>query len=690
MPPRKEARKTRRERAALESSEPKAGPRTSPSSHRYWYALPIAAAGLLLVLQAWHRYPIVHAEPAGRFEDPDASFHARRVERTIAGGSFLPPVFDSFENFPQGGRAVWPPLHDASIALMARLGGSTPSAPGKGMPFAGVFPVLQILLCLLLAASIARRAAGDRAGIVTAWLFALTPWLARRGAYGEIDHNVTELLCGLLFLSVASRISAEPAETRASRLVPAALLWAGVVLLSLGFYAGSVLSAAIVACGLVALDFLDSRARGAHAARLSLGFGVAALVLPIFAGLRVKPDASDFWRLGPVYVLILAVSAVGLAAAALVCALTFKRFDKRVHSLALLGGALGVTAALLQPTIAWGGFAKGLGFIGSRDPWLKTIDEFQPLLIHADALTKTMPAFLVALVSLVAFGFALFVHRRKGLSTALLVLVPSAVPFLLLATLTLAQSRFVCPAIALGTVAAGIAWSLSFEDPLARWSNRIALTAGILFSSWFVLATLGATFHPGDAPRDTSWVGEQAGLVLKQIAARPTDPPSWGVLAPWGQGHHLLRASGLAVALNPFGSSHPGFEKKLQLFLEGSPAKAAAGLDELKLRYVVVENPVNVVPNAAICLGEDPALYFSGTRGRMAETLAGAKTLCARLFTRDAEPYADDSEADRSALKRFRVIWNPNEPTFGADGRPLPRFKIFELVTPIPGVPPGG
>ncbi|MEO6326230.1 MAG: hypothetical protein ABIT01_06960, partial [Thermoanaerobaculia bacterium] len=227
MPPRKEARKTRRERASLDTPEARSEPRRSPSFLKYRYALQVAAAALLLVLQAWHRFPIVHAEPAGRFEDPDANFHARRVERTIASGSFLPPVLDAFENFPAGGRAVWPPLHDASVALLARLGGSTAAAPARGLPFAGAFPVLEILGCLLLAAALARRAAGDRAGVITAWLFALTPWLARRGAYGEIDHNVTELLCGLAFLSLAMKLAVLPDETRLARRVPAALLGAG-------------------------------------------------------------------------------------------------------------------------------------------------------------------------------------------------------------------------------------------------------------------------------------------------------------------------------------------------------------------------------------------------------------------------------------------------------------------------------
>ena len=68
----------------------------------------------------------------------------------------LPPVFDPFENFPDGGRALWPPLHDAALALMARLGGSTAAErPEAGLLVAAAFPVVEMVLALLVAAAIA-------------------------------------------------------------------------------------------------------------------------------------------------------------------------------------------------------------------------------------------------------------------------------------------------------------------------------------------------------------------------------------------------------------------------------------------------------------------------------------------------------------------------------------------------------
>src|SRR5690349_11558276 len=109
------------------------------------YGMHLAGAILLLLLTSLHPLATVISVPQGRFQDPDAAFHAHRVERTIAERRLLPPVFDAFESFPEGGRAAWPPLHDAVLALLARLGGSTAAEPSRGLRVAAAFPVLELL-----------------------------------------------------------------------------------------------------------------------------------------------------------------------------------------------------------------------------------------------------------------------------------------------------------------------------------------------------------------------------------------------------------------------------------------------------------------------------------------------------------------------------------------------------------------
>src|SRR5258708_24073495 len=87
--------------------------RPRPPLSRWALRAHLLGAALTIALLAWHREATVASQPGGRFEDPDAMFHARRVVREIVSRRWLPPVFDAFENFPDGGRAVWPPLHDA-------------------------------------------------------------------------------------------------------------------------------------------------------------------------------------------------------------------------------------------------------------------------------------------------------------------------------------------------------------------------------------------------------------------------------------------------------------------------------------------------------------------------------------------------------------------------------------------------
>ncbi|HEX7527718.1 MAG TPA: STT3 domain-containing protein, partial [Thermoanaerobaculia bacterium] len=251
------------------------------------FRLGVAAAAFAAALFASHRYATVLSEPFGRFEDPDAMFHARRAARAVAEGTLLPPVLDRFENFPGGGRALWPPLHDAALALLARLGGSTREAPAHGLPFAAALPVLELVLAVVVAAVLARKTGGDRGGLAAAWLLALTPALARRGAFGEIDHNLTEVLFCLLLVAFVSQLSSKVRQSLPGLLgsISWAVGWALVVLLALGFYAGLVLSAGIAAAAACAAAvFLEGEeGKGAGLPALAGGFALAAALLPAFA-----------------------------------------------------------------------------------------------------------------------------------------------------------------------------------------------------------------------------------------------------------------------------------------------------------------------------------------------------------------------------------------------------------------------
>ncbi len=667
--------------------------------------LQVAAACLLGALLAWHRHGTVVSESGGRFEDPDAMFHARRATRAVAEGTLLPPATDRFENFPEGGRALWPPLHDATLALLARAGGSTREEPARGMTTAAALPVLELVLAVVAAAAIARRLGGGPAGAAAAaFMLALTSAVARRAAFGEIDHNLTEVLFGLWMLLFVARISeissneketdgaAAPWATGLARDIGRAVAWAALVLVSLGFYTGLVMSAGVVgaaACAAALFEGKEDRRFVRLVASLALGFALAAAALPFFAALRVKPDPADPWRLGPVYTLLLSAAAAGCA----VVSLFILRRKSSAPSpgairsplgrnLALGALLLSAAAAAVQPRAAWGALGAGLGFVGARDPWLATIDEFRPMWTSPLALEGSLPALPVALVAL------FFAARawRKLAAARRATLVLASVPALAFLVLALSQKRFLPPACAFLAAAAGAAWTLD-ASPAAAWARRaVFAAAALVMLNVFGLTYLGLTFKGEPDPLVSA--GEAAAGVVRDATPPPGDPPAWGVLAPWDYGHEILRYAGRAVALNNFGTMQPGFARAMGVFLETDPANAVAELDALRLKYVVAVYPPNVIPGGAQSVHRDPARYFAGgyDADRLtpyAPTAEGALTFLVRLHLENGAPKPGDTPAARAALQRLALLWESPQTGPDPSGRPVPFMKLFE-VRPAP------
>ncbi len=448
------------------------------------------------------------------------------------------------------------------------------------------------------------------------------------------------------------------------------LLFGGGVLLALGFFAGLALSAALVAGGFLVRELAAPEEGEGISAVLAGGFALAALALPLFASLRARPDPGDPWRLGPVYVLVLAASALVSSAVALV-SFARERAARRRAALAVASGLVALALFVLGPPAARAGFVKGLGFVGSTDRWLSTIEEFRPV-TTLDPIVAILPA---ALAGLVLAGLALRARAWRAL--------PVLVPFLALLALALVQKRFLPLAAAFGAAAAGSAWTEARKTRGARLAVTAALVAGALAAAPRALSYAGLTLR-GESVAETS-AGELAGAMVRELTPEPGDPPAWGVLAPWDYGHAILRISGRAVALNNFGSFHPGFERALAIFLETSPAKAVEELTRLKLRYVVAAYAPNVVPQAAFVLRLDARRFFADGFSldrlpRYETTPDGERTLAVRLHLRDAAPLAGDSERERAALARFRKLAESPEQAPGPGGAPVPFLKLFEVA----------
>src|SRR5204863_5760913 len=159
--------------------------------------------------------------------------------------------------------------------------------------------------------------------------------------------------------------------------------------------------------------------------------------------------------------LVLCIGAAGTSGLALAL---LRGTGVRAHRLgALAGVALGSCVAAFQPGRAWAAMTKALGFLGSRDPWLATIEEFQPLFRRTRELSKAMPALLVGAVALAVF--AVTWRRRRDL---LMPLVGLAVPCAAFTLLALVQARFAGLAAAFAAAFAGAAWALTAGSVPAR------------------------------------------------------------------------------------------------------------------------------------------------------------------------------------------------------------------------------
>jgi len=339
---------------------------------------------------------------------------------------------------------------------------------------------------------------------------------------------------------------------------------------------------------------------------------------------------------------------------------------------------LAAATAVAQPHAAWGALAAGIGFVGARDPWLATIDEFRPMWMSLHALEASLPAIPVGLVALFFAARAwrkLEPPRRAALALA-------ALPAIVLFLLALSQKRFLPPAGAFLAAAAGTAWGLDTSG-VAVWTRRaVFAAAALVMLDVFGLTYLGLTFKGEPIPVVSA--GEAVAGVVRDATPPPGDPPAWGVLAPWDYGHEIVWYSGRAVALNNFGTMQPGFARAMGIFLETDPAKAVAELDALRLRYVFAVYPPNVIPGGAQAMRRDPARYFPGGYDPerlvpYAPTEEGARTFLVRLHLENGAARPDDSPAARAALQRLALLWESEQTGPGPAGPPVAFMKLFEL-----------
>lgn len=549
--------------------------------------------------------------------DPDAHYHLHRIARAVADFPLV-PAFEPRLDWPAGAAVPWAPGFDFLAAAMVRLAAGD-ADPGRADRVAALYPVLLGLIVVATTAALARRLTrgvpqSAAIAIVAALWVAVLPRPVLSSQLGRVDHHVFEALSMLLL-----GLWALWAIDRRGRPVSSRRAWIGfeavgalIVFAAGSGFTGSILYVTLAGSALIAFRLIervpDPARRGA--------WGLLGSGAPAFAGaalglfwlarpyVALHGEPLAYHRPSHLQPLLHGIAAIGCAVAVAVARVGRDEPDARHRLLrraALLAGLAFGAGLVALPALA-GALREGaLGWLGRRDPWLGSIDEFQPLFsswaLWRPEVARAAYHFngLPGLLAPIALPFGLvWVARARpapGLAFAGWTLA--------LGGLTLLQNRFgqvlspwyaVCLAVTSVAAASWLAERLGAlvpprgDDPssgptVSRPVVLALLVAGLALADPAIRQTLRWR-----APRPLTAI-ESAALFLR---GQPRDDTAPGVLASWAYGHSLLRLAERPVLTAGFGhwTGEAGFLAAEQ-FMYRREDELLALMERRRLSWVV-------------------------------------------------------------------------------------------------------
>jgi asparagine N-glycosylation enzyme membrane subunit Stt3 len=470
----------------------------------------------------------------------------------------------------------WPPLYDRLLGGIAHMTGATTQAEVlarvKWIP-----PIGSALFVALVVLWMDRRF-GRAAAIAAGAALAASPFVVTQSWVGSIDHHWTEpiFVVGMIACLLDRRPLLLALALTAAMFVQTALLIAAALVFVILFFT------------------TDGRAG-------AISFGIGAMAIALYRITRPPGYPDNAWFLGWTHAALFGAAAVACAYRAF-SPLAGRRWraapdEGRMlpnfrpspaasrHPLpakrgegslvfALLAGACVVLATPTAPAA----LLEGSHFFGG-EPWLRTINEFQPL-------WRGSAEDIVSIVVGLGVGAVLvwsLVRRDR-------VVAPFAILYLLLA---ISSRRFWSVGVPLLAIAGAIA-AASFAR---RWLRQLALAAvAIVPVVQFVLWML----YPSPPPSVAydPWF-RAAGFLQMQ--------PRDGVLAPWSVGHLLDIMAGRPVVIDNFGTmpDRVAFERAHDAFLTTHEETLARYCDERGVRFVAYDPPRGGMLSAAAILGLD-------------------------------------------------------------------------------------
>ena len=579
-------------------------------------ALAIAVGSLVFLIAILPRIrnssvAIVRGVP--QFAPFDELYQARRIAYS-ASHSLKALTFDP-EVGVSGAFCPWPPLYPLVAGNLARLSGAR--TPDQVLLRAAWFPPIAVSVLVAALAAFLTVRYSTYLGLISGIALATNvPWLDK-SRIASIDHHFLEpalvlgILAGVLLLRRAS-------TTRGTVL-------AGVVFALLLSVALFVQVALITAAGLAMVAVLlmpsqESRSRWAAA----LGFAVTAVAL-VIAGLSQRPGyPNDEWHLGWPHV----AAILGAAAAIATQAVLYRRGGKAAATgVALVVGALVVLAI---PGSAWA-FLGGSRFFGG-DPWLASIDEFQPL--FGGGVPPLLDFLSLGAGALLIASRAADSRWRAGDRVVLLLFAG------VYGIAAISARRFLV--IASPLLALGGAWVVS--DIRERSPRRAMALCALLLLPNIPLVALRMLRPSRPVP---AWASP-AFSAAQFVRSRPE--VSGRALPPWSWGHLVHIVGGRAVLIDNFGTmlGRVPFENATGILFSPSEEAVFRFCEANDVRYIILENPAMSLETGARIAGFPPAAYARGGE----PTRLGRASFWWRTYF----------SPDDSAFHRFRRVHGGSEP----------------------------
>jgi asparagine N-glycosylation enzyme membrane subunit Stt3 len=639
-----------------------------------WISL-LSIVVLAILIRVIPQWSTVIEDGQAVIRDPDACYHLRRAEIM----AYNPPdlaITDSYINYPHGGRVIWPPLYDLSLAAILRVLPAGDSLRGPSWRAAMVPPLLfagVVALTFVLARRRWPQSPGNT--LLAALVAALLPATVPYTSLGLLDHHAAELLSTLGFVLAwgrglgRSRAGASPWR---AGLLPGVVLAAALLI--------QLTLVVLIPVALVALLFGWRRGQARDLDYTLATFGwAAALVVPWSAAYAVAGAPVRHFQFGLFQPGVLAVAGLAVAAARLRLA---PGGAYRLPALAAVGSVL---LALLIWVVPEG--LRGLSFItGSFTPWVSTIGESRSLLDASPARAwREVSSLLSPLLLLVPIAAVIWARAARRDDALAAILFAAAFVFVPLA---LMQARFfphLVPLVALATPTVATLLTLpgrwSVVRPVAVW-GLVVVSLALTWPAWRYTEEAATAFDR---------VRPLLGFLATQTPAtsyyeRPVAQPEYCVVAPWSYGHFIQYHGRRPVAVDNFGDHAGDLGVVRSCLLATDDRRAHECLAALGARYVLVADLTStftgLVPTAEQI---DRFIVRVGPerdgRREIEFSSSIAETVLYRLAWRSGTGVFDRPDGRVvPSLSHFRLVAESDSLESIGPGVTVPYMKLYEIV----------